>query len=129
MTFRFSSTSLVRRSHVDKRLIEISDLALTLSVIDFGVPRYGGIRTAEEQRDLYDAEKSNCDGTVKLSNHQMGKALDVYAYVDGKASWDRYDLSMVAAAMLQAASMLGYKLKWGGLWAKFKDYPHFELVD
>ncbi len=129
MTFRFSSSSLVRRANVDKRLIEISDLAIKISVVDFGVPQYGGIRTAEAQRDLYDANKSNCDGTVKLSNHQTGKALDVYAYVDGKASWDRYDLSMVAAAMLQAASVLGYKLKWGGLWTKFKDYPHFELVD
>lgn len=129
MTFRFSSSSLVRRANVDKRLVEISDLAIKISVVDFGVPQYGGLRTAEEQRDLYDANKSNCDGTVKLSNHQIGKALDVYAYVGGKASWDRYDLSMVAAAMLQSASVLGYKLKWGGLWTKFKDYPHFELVD
>lgn len=129
MTFKFSTTSLVRRANVDKRLIEISDLALEISTVDFGIPKSGGLRTAEEQRALYDAEKSNCDGTVKLSNHQTGKALDVYAYVDGKASWDRYDLSMVAAAMLQSASVLGYKLKWGGLWTKFKDYPHFELVD
>lgn len=129
MTFRFSSSSLVRRANVDKRLVEISDLAIKISVVDFGVPQYGGLRTAEEQRDLYDANKSNCDGTVKLSNHQIGKALDVYAYVGGKASWDLYDLSMVAAAMLQSASVLGYKLKWGGLWTKFKDYPHFELVD
>ena len=129
MTFRFSNTSLVRRANIDKRLVEISSLALELTVVDFGVPQYGGLRSAIEQRELYDAERSNCDGTVKISNHQTGKALDVYAYVDGKASWDRYDLSMVAAAMLQAASMLGYKLNWGGLWTKFKDYPHFELVD
>lgn len=129
MTFKFSNTSKIRRANVDRRLIEISNMALKISVVDFGVPKHGGLRTAEVQRDLYDAEKSNCDGTVKLSNHQTGKALDVYAYVDGKASWDRYDLSMVAAAMLQSASILGYKLKWGGLWTKFKDYPHFELVD
>ena len=24
---------------------------------------------------------------------------------------------------------LGIKIRWGGDWKRFKDYPHFELVD
>lgn len=114
---------------MDPRLIEISDLAIKLTRFDFGIPADAGVRTAERQRELFDSGKSKCDGTNKLSRHQSGKALDVYAYVDGKASWDEYHLAMVAAAMLQAASILGYKLSWGGLWESWQDMPHFELVE
>lgn len=129
MTFRFSGRSSERLSGVDERLQEIANLAITLTKIDFGIPAYGGIRTAPEQARLYGKGKSNCDGYEKLSRHQSGMALDVYAYVDGKASWDKYHLSMVATAMLQTASILGYKLSWGGLWDNFVDMPHFELVE
>ena len=128
MTFKLSNSSRQRREGVDPRLIEISDRALEISIIDFGIPRDGGLRTAERQMELHLDHKSNCDGIVKLSRHQSGKALDVYAYVDGKASWDKYHLAMVAAAMLQAASELGHELQWGGLWTSPVDYPHFQLT-
>lgn len=127
--FNLSKTSKERRRGVNKKLIEISDLALRISPIDFGIPDYGGIRSKKEQNQLFKDGLSKCDGYDKRSDHQDGKALDVYAYVDGKASWEYVHLSMVAAAMLQAANMLGYKLKWGGLWKNFKDLPHFYLVD
>ena len=125
--FTLSSRSKANRQGVDSRLIEISDLAIQLTVIDFGIPSSGGLRTREEQRKLFDDGKSKADGTIKLSNHQSGRALDFYAYVDGKASWDEYHLAMVAAAFLQAASILGYELEWGGLWKSFKDSPHVQL--
>lgn len=128
MTFLLSNTSLRRRSGVNKKLIEISDLALTISIIDFGIPDHGGLRTRDEQYQLYKDGLSKCDGHSKESKHQSGNAIDVYAYVDGAASWEIEHLSMVAAAMLQAANILGYKLKWGGLWRKFRDMPHFELM-
>ena len=108
-------------------LIEITELALLISTIDFGIPSTGGLRTAECQNDLYRDNKSNCDGIVQLSKHQTGQALDFYAYVDGKASWDKHHLAMVAAALLQAAARLRVPLKWGGNWKNFKDYPHVEL--
>jgi hypothetical protein len=31
--------------------------------------------------------------------------------------------------MLQAAAMLGYQLRWGGLFKSFVDMPHFEIRD
>ena len=127
--FKLSNSSKQRREGVDPRLIEISDLALSISVVDFGHPADAGKRTAERQNKLFLTGKSKCDGYNKLSPHQSGKALDFYAFVNGKASWDTEHLAMVAAAFLQAASILGYKLKWGGLWKSFKDYPHVELVD
>ncbi len=125
--FSFSKTSLKRMAEVDSRLQEIAALAITITIIDFGIPEYGGLRTAEEQLTLYQKGLSKCDGKSKTSFHQTGKALDVYAYVDGKASWEREHLALVATAMLQAASMLGYRLEWGGLWPW--DMPHFQLME
>ena len=127
MSNQFSKNSLARREGVNLKLVEISDLALKISPIDFGIPDHGGRRTKREQNQLFQDKLSKCDGYEKKSKHQDGKALDVYAYVDGKASWEEEHLSMVAAAMLQAASQLGYKLEWGGLWTNFVDMPHFQL--
>lgn len=127
MSFKLSDKSKQRRAGIDPRLIEISDLAIQISVIDFGIPGDGGLRLAERQNELFEDGKSKADGYDKLSEHQSGNALDFYAYVDGAASWEPEHLAMVAAAFLQAAAMLGYKLKWGGLWKSFKDMPHVQL--
>lgn len=142
--YYLSSNSKLHREGIDPRLIKISDLAISLSIIDFGHPSTGGLRTDEEQYQLYLNQKSSCDGYRRRSNHQTaadgyGKALDFYAYVD-KTSYEHHHLAMVAAAFLQAASILRYKIKWGGLWKNDKsklingvpygwDMPHIELVD
>lgn len=125
--FTLSHNSKKNREGVDPRLIEISDLAITITQIDFGIPSDGGVRTAVRQRQLFDEGKSKADGYDRLSKHQSAKALDFYAYVDGKASWDTEHLAMVATAFLQAASQLGFQIKWGGLWSGFKDMPHIQL--
>ncbi len=136
--FQFSQKSKQRRAGVDPRLIKLSDRALELSVVDFGIPKNGGKRTSEEQYRLYLDGKSRADGHVDKSYHQTGKALDFYAFVDGKASWHPGHLAMVAAAMLQAASELGYRVTWGGLWYPVKitgsvphgwDASHVQLED
>jgi peptidoglycan L-alanyl-D-glutamate endopeptidase CwlK len=136
--FQFSSSSIRRMKDVDVRLREIAHMALTISPIDFGIPEDGGLRTEDRQHALFLGGKSQLDGKNDISNHQTGKALDFYAFVNGTASWDTQHLSMVAAAFLQAASLLGYKLKWGGFFKPYKihngddfesgwDYPHVEL--
>jgi len=138
--FRLSCSSKQRREGIDSRLIEIDDLAIQLTLVDYGHPKYAGKRKAWEQNDLFKEGKSSCDGYDKLSNHQLGKALDFYAYVNGKTSWEPEHLAIVACAYFQAASLLGYKIKWGGLWKSRKpkirkgipygwDMPHIELVD
>jgi len=136
--FKFSKTSNLRRLGVDCRLIQVSDRALEISVVDFGIPNHGGIRTAEEQYRLFLDGKSRADGTNDLSYHQSGKALDFYAFVDGKASWHPGHLAMVAAAFLQAGAEFGYRLTWGGLWLPVKttkgvphgwDAGHIQIED
>jgi len=129
MAYKLGNSSLNNRAGVDPRLIEISDLAISLSNIDFGIPSTGGLRTTEDQAELFTSGVSKADGRTNKSYHQSGKALDVYAYVDGKASWDKLHLALIATAMLQASAQLGYKLKWGGLWKSWQDMPHFELED
>tara|TARA_R110000851_G_scaffold265570_6_gene418084 strand:- start:2847 stop:3233 length:387 start_codon:yes stop_codon:yes gene_type:complete len=127
--WKLSRRSKANRAGVDQKLIDICDRALAISTIDFGIPSSGGIRTAAEQLALFKDSKSLCDGVDKKSKHQSGRALDFYAYVDGMASWDEAHLTTVAAAFLQAASELGYQLKWGGHWTSFRDMPHVQLYD
>ena len=116
--FKLGTRSEERLKGVDPRIMKIIQLALTISVIDFSIPKHGGFRDA-----------SKCDGIKVKSKHQSGLAFDMCAYVDGKASWDRGHLTQVAAAILQAAGMLGYELHWGGHFRSFVDMPHFELVE
>ena len=118
MAFKLSITSRTRLDGIDPDLIAVTNLAIKLTVIDFGIPPDGGIRTAERQKELFDKGVSKADGYDKLSNHQSGNALDFYAYVDGKASWQSHHLAMVACAHMQAASMLGVKIQWGGFWQR-----------
>lgn len=129
MSFKLGKNSIKNLTGIDGRLIEIADLAIKLSNIDFGIPSTGGLRSTEDQAKLFTEGKSKCDGRTNKSYHQSGKAVDLYAYVDGKASWDKLHLALCAAAMLQAAAQLGYPLRWGGNWKSWQDMPHFELKD
>lgn len=134
MRFALSTSSRTNRLGIHDDLIKISDLAIQITTIDFGHGSSAGLRTAEQQHALYLAGNSKADGYKRLSNHQSGNALDFYAYINGRASWEREHLAMVAAAHLQAASILGIKLSWGGLWRSKKgfygwDMPHVELTD
>jgi len=127
--FKLGNNSIKNLTGVDGRLIEIADLAITISRIDFGIPSTGGLRTAADQAKLFTDGVSKADGVNNKSYHQSGKAIDVYAYVDGKASWDKYHLTTIATSMLQAAAQLGYPLRWGGNWKSWQDMPHYEIKD
>jgi peptidoglycan L-alanyl-D-glutamate endopeptidase CwlK len=97
--FKLGTNSINNLAGVDGRLIDIADLAITLSNIDFGIPSTGGLRTEAVQAKLFADGVSKADGVNNKSYHQSGKALDVY------------------------------ELKWGGLWKSWQDMPHFEIKD
>lgn len=138
--FKLSKSSKANREGIDPKLIEIDDLAIQLTLVDFGHGPVSGKRTALVQNGLFLDGKSSADGYERLSKHQLGKALDFYAYVNNKTSWQPDHLAMVVCAYFQAASILGYKIKAGILW-KSKDPivkngirygwdgPHIQLVD
>jgi peptidoglycan L-alanyl-D-glutamate endopeptidase CwlK len=133
MSYALSESSKKNRAGVDDRLIRISDRAIEISLIDFGHGRDSGKRLPSRQNELFKDKKSKCDGYINKSYHQTGLALDFYAFINGKASWERDHLAMVACAFLQAASELGIKITWGGLWKSKShqfygwDMPHIQL--
>tara|TARA_R110000744_G_scaffold275082_3_gene388070 strand:+ start:6089 stop:6490 length:402 start_codon:yes stop_codon:yes gene_type:complete len=130
--YKFGKKSLKNREGVNPKLIEISDRALEISSnrkggVDFVIIGSAGLRTAEQQNELFNRGVSKADGYEKLSYHQSGNALDVVPFVNGRASWDEKHLLSVAVCMLQAAKELNYELEWGGFWKSFKDLPHYQI--
>lgn len=130
MSFSFSKTSLARLYTCHPDLIKVLEEAIKISPIDFGVAC--GHRTIEEQQEAYKQKKSKCDGIKNKSkhNHNPSLAVDVYAWVNGKASWDKKHLCIVAGVILSVAKSLDIDIRWGGTFGsnEFKgwDMPHFE---
>ena len=110
MAFSLSSRSLAKLEGVKPELVEVVKTAITLSKTDFGV--IYGMRSAAEQQQLFDSGKSQ---TLK-SKHLTGDAVDLMAYVDGKASWELNLYDDLADAMKWAATEKGVKIRWGAAW-------------
>lgn len=86
------------------------------------------LRTFAEQDALYaqgrtkpGAIVTNARGGYSFHNH--GVAFDVCPVIGGKAIWN--DLSLFRA-LGEIGMRLG--LEWGGTWASFPDYPHFQYT-
>lgn len=125
--FGLGEKSLKNLEGVHPRMLRVVQRAIQITTVDFGIPSTGGVRTAAQQKVLFDAGKSKADGYRKVSAHQSGRAVDVYAYVDGKASWDKEHLTAVADAMFAAAKELGLGITWGKNYP-IPDYPHFQMI-
>ena len=80
--FKLSQRSFQRLAGVDEALQDTVKLAIQKTKIDFGV--ICGMRTKEEQEALV---KKGASKTYK-SKHLEGKAVDLMAYIDGRASWE-----------------------------------------
>lgn len=126
--YKLSQTSFNRLKGINPILIDIITTAIQTSPLDFGIPNDGGLRTAERQNELFKAGKSKLDGHKKIGKHQLGKAFDIYAFVDGKASWQRNHLTIIANHIVKVAkNEFNVDLIWGGNWKGFVDMPHFEI--
>lgn len=140
--YKASLRSLNRLTGIESVLIAIIVDALASEDCphDFGIPQHGGKRTAGEQNLLYTSGASQKDGFIKESYHQSGKAFDIYAYIDGKASWDPNVLEALARHIMNIArEKYHVTIRWGGDWdsdgirvdkdndESFFDGAHFEL--
>lgn len=118
--FKFSNNSLKNLEGIDGQIIELVKLAIAYSEVDFGVSE--GLRTKERQKKLLDEGKTQ---TLK-SKHLDGLAVDVFAYVEGKAVWDyRYYFPIVEAfkkaqERLRAEKYPNLEMRWGGCWKKLR---------
>lgn len=139
--YKLSKRSRERLEGVHPSLISLIDYALIDSPYDFGIPLYGGLRTVEDQQELYAKGRTKegkivtyTDGIKRKSNHQAksdgyGHAFDIYAYVNGSASWDKKYLTAIAQHIKKCAKELEIEIEWGGDWIRFKDMPHFQLKE
>ena len=110
MAYTLSGRSLEKLEGVKPELVKVVKRAIELTKIDFGV--IYGLRSKEEQQKLFDAGKSQ---TMK-SKHLPGDAVDLMAYVDGKASWELNLYDDLADAMKWAATEEGVVIRWGAAW-------------
>lgn len=108
--FKLSQRSLDRLQGVDDRMVSVVKMAITLSKVDFGVVQ--GLRTLEMQKELVAKGASQ---TMK-SKHLDGLAVDLMAYVSGRACWEISVYDEVADAMAEAANQVGVKVRWGAAW-------------
>ncbi len=106
------------------------------------------LRTNKEQYDLYALGRTvvNPEGKSPTrpfgytvtnakagqSVHNYGFAVDICLIIDGKvASWDilkDWDGDKVADWDECVKIFAKYGYSWGGNWAKFRDFPHFEKI-
>ena len=117
-------------------LITILNEGIVDCPYDFGIPRDGGRRTLKRQKELY-AKGRTAPGrkvTWTLNSKHMkkqdgyGHAFDLYAYVDGKASWDLKYLEPIARHLQTVARSHGVNLVWGqDAWGK--DGAHMQFGD
>ena len=97
-----------------------------------------GYRSIEEQKNLYALGRTkqgkivtNCDGEKIKSKHNYypSKAADIALIIDGKLNWEVKNYIEFGEYVKKIAAKIGIKISWGGDWDKFKDYPHYEIVD
>ena len=110
MAFNLSQRSFQRLVGVHPKLTETVRLAINYTDTDFGV--IYGVRDLETQEKLFKSGKSQ---TMK-SKHLTGDAVDLMAYVDGKASWELNLYDDLADAMKWAATEEGVVIRWGAAW-------------
>ena len=122
MSFKLGNKSLKNLSGVHPDLVRVVKQAIILTPIDFAVTE--GVRTIERQKMLVEAGASR----TMNSQHLVGRAVDLAAFVDGKVSWDLPLYHKLAQAMKAAANYCMVEIRWGGDWENFKDCPHFELA-
>lgn len=151
--YALSARSIERLRGVDPQLVEVVQLAIQLTTVDFMVVE--GVRTREQCAINYGKGRSAAECLAKgvpakhaqpraakvtwlnnpyASKHVSGQAVDLLpAPYDWKATGP---FDAVAKAMMAAAKQLGVSVRWGADWdADGKprekgetDSPHFELA-
>ena len=138
--FKLGRTSKKNLKGIDERLYSLVERTIAKSKIDFGIPEYGGLRTPQEQNNLFHRRPkvTNLDGFINKSYHQTGKAFDIFAYDGKKACWDCVEnYEAIAKLFFEEFDLMKEEgifkenevLEWGGNWTRFRDLPHFQMVE
>ncbi len=118
--YSFGKSSVKNIQTVNPLLQELAARIIELSIVDMGVLKTGGLRTAEEQNKIFKSGNSRCDGYEKKSYHQSGLAIDFVPYVNGLYTWgNKWSFLAIKKAVDKAWKDLvhgNYYLHWGGYW-------------
>lgn len=137
--FEFSKISAKRLNTCERDLIMITEKALEITHVDFGISQ--GERTIEQQQQYFDDGKSRVNPksystprklaakgkhiTIKGDpDFSKSRAVDIYAVVKGRKelAFDHRTLSVIAGAFFTASTMLfdqghtSHVIRWGGDW-------------
>ena len=149
--YKLSEKSLSRLEGVDESLVKMIKQLIKVTPVDFSVIE--GLRTVARQQKLFRFGKSKIDPSKGMvGKHTIGKAVDIYPWVDGKTSHSEEHYF----AIIAEAKKLGLPFRWGGSWhvpdltatdqtpeeswdeyvarkeaagkKTFKDFPHIEIA-
>lgn len=115
--FVFGKSSLRELKGVKPELVDLAQLAISISPTDFCV--WDGLRTEEEQRlnvkrgvskTMFSKHRKQPDG--------FSHAIDLVAWINNKPSWDWQYYPTIFDAAHAAAHKLGIAdhIVWGGVW-------------
>lgn len=122
---RFGKSSLKKLEKLDPDMRRVVKLALKYSRHDFGISET--LRTVEQQKQNVESGASLTMKSRHLANDTgYSEAVDIYAYIDGKANYQAKYMRKIAAAMFRAAFELGIAIEWGGHWESLFDSPHYQ---
>lgn len=110
MPFELSQRSRNNLVGVDPRLAAVVESAIKHTKIDFAVIE--GVRSLDRQRELYEAGASR----TMNSKHLDGLAVDLMAYLNGRASWELNLYDEIADAMYKGAIEHDVSIRWGAAW-------------
>lgn len=151
MGYKLSNRSKERLKGVHPKLIQLIEYAIIDSPFDFGIPSDGGARTLQRQKELYSKGRTTAQmllkgitsvkGQPKLkkitwtlnSKHRIqsdgyGHAFDLYAYVNGGASWKDEHIDPIGKHILKCAKELEIEIQWGIIRkGRHIDKGHFQL--
>lgn len=88
-----------------------------------------GYRSNERQLELLNSDPPRTTLGPGKSTHNVkpSKGIDVVPY---PVDWDDTDRFYYFGGYVKGvAAMLGIKIRWGGNWKNFKDFPHFEIIE
>ena len=131
--FLFGKKSKKKLEGTNEVVQRVCKRALEISTVDFSI--IDGFRTQKQQKKMFDKGASELDGTMRISDHQTGMAVDVIPYIRGMDVWDTKDLAVRSAwleiyrAFMRAAMQedvqlefgLGYNISGG------RDWPHISF--
>ena len=131
--YKFSDKSLEKLSSCHPDLQKLMKEAIKYSVIDFGISC--GTRNQKEQDEAYRTGRSKLQYPNSKHNQTPSLAVDVFAYVGGKVSWELKYYYYLAGVIMTTAKKLDIDIRWGGNFNEngsfsddsFVDCPHFEL--